>query len=258
MTESWDRSPSKVAVVDDDPAIREVLQELLHEYGFQALPCHGSKDLIDLKELESLDLAIIDLKLDGESGMMLAQRLRTSYDFPIILLTGTGDEVDKIVGLETGADDFLMKPFNPRELIARIRAVLRRYKRNVPAEPEPMAAKAPAPQAPSAGIIPLGELSFICDERRLLDTNLREINLTNSELRLLEFLIENPNRPIDRVELLEHLGGDLSRYMDRTVDVLILRLRRKIEANPSKPVFLQTRRGKGYVFALEDAAVDLQ
>ena len=257
MTESWDRSPSKVAVVDDDPAIREVLQELLHEYGFQALPCHGSKDLIELKELESLDLAIIDLKLDGESGMMLAQRLRTSYDFPIILLTGTGDEVDKIVGLETGADDFLMKPFNPRELIARIRAVLRRYKRNVPAEPEPIVAKAPAPQASSAGIIPLGELSFICDERRLLDTNLREINLTNSELRLLEFLIENPNRPIDRVELLEHLGGDLSRYMDRTVDVLILRLRRKIEANPSKPVFLQTRRGKGYVFALEDAAVDL-
>ncbi|SFK95288.1 two component transcriptional regulator, winged helix family [Pseudovibrio ascidiaceicola] len=256
MAESWDRSPSKVAVVDDDPAIREVLQELLHEYGFQALPCHGSKELIELKELESLDLAIIDLKLDGESGMMLAQRLRTSYDFPIILLTGTGDEVDKIVGLETGADDFLMKPFNPRELIARIRAVLRRYKNNVPAEREPAAAT-PAPHAPSAGIIPLGELSFICDERRLLDKNLREISLTNSELRLLEFLIENPNRPIDRVELLEYLGGDLSRYMDRTVDVLILRLRRKIEANPSKPVFLQTRRGKGYVFALDEAAVDL-
>ena len=245
-----------VAVVDDDPAIREVLQELLHEYGFQALPCHGSKELITLKELESLDLAIIDLKLDGESGMMLAQRLRTSYDFPIILLTGTGDEVDKIVGLETGADDFLMKPFNPRELIARIRAVLRRYKRNVPADRE-TAAVTPSPQAPSAGIIPLGELSFICDERRLLDRNLREVGLTNSELRLLEFLIENPNRPIDRVELLEHLGGDLSRYMDRTVDVLILRLRRKIEANPSKPVFLQTRRGKGYVFALDEAAVDL-
>ncbi|KZL25940.1 response regulator [Pseudovibrio sp. WM33] len=256
MTESWDGSPSKVAVVDDDPAIREVLQELLHEYGFQALPCHGSKELIALIELENLDLAIIDLKLDGESGMMLAQRLRTSYDFPIILLTGTGDEVDKIVGLETGADDFLMKPFNPRELIARIRAVLRRYKRNVPAEPEPTVALA-APQAPSAGIIPLGELSFICDERRLLDKNLWEISLTNSELRLLEFLIENPNRPIDRVELLEYLGGDLSRYMDRTVDVLILRLRRKIEANPSKPVFLQTRRGKGYVFALDEAAVDL-
>ncbi|KZK78216.1 Transcriptional regulatory protein OmpR [Pseudovibrio sp. W64] len=256
MTESWDRSPSKVAVVDDDPAIRDVLQELLHEYGFQALPCHGSKELITLKELESLDLAIIDLKLDGESGMMLAQRLRTSYDFPIILLTGTGDEVDKIVGLETGADDFLMKPFNPRELIARIRAVLRRYKRNVPAEREPTGST-PAPQTPSAGIIPLGELSFICDERRLLDRNLREISLTNSELRLLEFLIENPNRPIDRVELLEYLGGDLSRYMDRTVDVLILRLRRKIEANPSKPVFLQTRRGKGYVFALDEAAVDL-
>lgn len=256
MTESWDRAPSKVAVVDDDPSIREVLQELLHEYGFQALPCHGSKDLIDLQELESLDLAIIDLKLDGESGMMLAQRLRLSYDFPIILLTGTGDEVDKIVGLETGADDFLMKPFNPRELIARIRAVLRRYKRNVPAEREP-SIPAPAPQTVSADIIALGELSFIADERRLLDRDLREINLTNSELRLLEFLIKNPSRPIDRVELLEHLGGDLSRYMDRTVDVLILRLRRKIEANPSKPAFLQTRRGKGYVFALHDTAVDL-
>ncbi len=257
MTESWDRSPSKVAVVDDDPAIREVLQELLHEYGFEALPCHGSKELIAYKELESIDLAIIDLKLDGESGMMLAQRLRMSYDFPIILLTGTGDEVDKIVGLETGADDFLMKPFNPRELIARIRAVLRRYKRNVPAEPASTFSAAPTPQAPNADIIPLGDLSFICDERRLLDKNLREISLTNSELRLLEFLIENPNRPIDRVELLEHLGGDLSRYMDRTVDVLILRLRRKIEANPSKPVFLQTRRGKGYVFTLDEPAADL-
>ncbi len=256
MTESWERAPSKVAVVDDDPSVREVLQELLHEYGFQALPCHGSKDLIELPELETLDLAIIDLKLDGESGMMLAQRLRLSYDFPIILLTGTGDEVDKIVGLETGADDFLMKPFNPRELIARIRAVLRRYKRNVPTDREP-SVSAPAPQTASASIIALGELSFIADERRLLDKDLREINLTNSELRLLEFLIKNPNRPIDRVELLEHLGGDLSRYMDRTVDVLILRLRRKIEANPSKPVFLQTRRGKGYVFALPETAFDL-
>lgn len=251
MTESWDRSPSKVAVVDDDPAIREVLRELLHEYGFHALPCHGSEDLLELEELESLDLAIIDLKLDGESGMMLAQRLRASFDFPIILLTGTGDEVDKIVGLETGADDFLMKPFNPRELIARIRAVLRRYKRVVPVERPSPAHQTQVADPVKPTSISLGDLSFVSEERRLLDANLREVNLTNSELRLLEFLLDNPNRPIDRVELLEHLGGDLSRYMDRTVDVLILRLRRKIEPNPSKPIFLQTRRGKGYVFALE-------
>ena len=129
MSTNWEGPQQRIAVVDDDPSIRSVLKELLCEYGFEPVLCRNSAELLETPDLEQIDLAILDLKLDGENGLMLAQRLRERFEFPIVILTGTGDEVDKIVGLETGADDFLMKPFNPRELIARIRAILRRCAR---------------------------------------------------------------------------------------------------------------------------------
>lgn len=250
MSTIWEGPQPRIAVVDDDPSIRSVLKELLSEYGFKPVLCRNSAELLETPDLEQIDLAILDLKLDGENGLMLAQRLRERFEFPIVILTGTGDEVDKIVGLETGADDFLMKPFNPRELIARIRAILRRCAR-ISAKQNTLAPAAKTEAPKTSEVIALGPLQFLLSERRLINDTQQEVDLTNSELRVLEFFLQNPNRPIDRVELLEHLGGDLSRYMDRTIDVLILRLRRKVEANPSKPVFLQTRRGKGYVFALE-------
>jgi len=163
---------------------------------------------------------------------------------PIVMLTGRGDETDKIVGLEVGADDYLLKPFNPRELIARIRAVLRRYGKGTQ-----------TPVQDTSDQIAFGGFIVNRVERIVSAENGVEISLTNAEYRLLDFFLDRPNEVIARVDLLSEIGSDLTRYMDRTIDVLILRLRRKIEDNPSKPVHLQTRRGQGYIFVTDTTGI---
>ena len=231
---------AKIAVIDDDADMRLALEALLHENGFDQILLTGSHDFNNLGQNPDVDLALIDLKLKGESGLTLAIQIRQNLDLPIVMLTGVGDEVDKIVGLETGADDYLMKPFNPRELVARIRAVLRRYGRPIqPARPSPDA---------NHEILSFGDKTLNASARQLTDGAGDEISLTNAEYRLLEFFLRHPDTIIPRPQLLVELGSDLSQYVDRTIDVLILRLRRKIEVVPSKPVHLQTRRGQGYIF----------
>ncbi len=231
---------AKIAVIDDDSDMRLALESLLFENGFDPILLTGSHDFHALGPDPAVDLTLIDLKLNGESGLSLAMHIRERFDLPIVMLTGVGDEVDKIVGLETGADDYLMKPFNPRELVARIRAVLRRYGRQTSA--------APTPSAPVG--IAFGDKVLNTAERQLYTLSGEEIPLTNAEYRLLEYFLRHPDDIIPRPKLLAELGSDLSQYVDRTIDVLILRLRRKIEAVPSKPVHLQTRRGQGYIFVL--------
>jgi DNA-binding response OmpR family regulator len=234
-----DEAPPRIAIVDDDRDVRETLCALLDNSGFTPISCESSADFLALGDPPPVDLAIIDLRLRGESGLNLAVHIGARYDLPIVMLTGVGDEIDKIIGLETGADDYLMKPFNPRELVARIRAVLRRYGHGVnrvPASPE--------------HTIAFGTKRIDLQSRILLDHAGHEIPLTNGEYRLLEYLVRNPARVISRPELLSELGSDMERYVDRTIDVLILRLRRKIEDTPSKPVHLQTRRSQGYFFQL--------
>ncbi len=233
----------RIAVVDDDPGMRETLADLLAENGFEPILLSGSQEFHDLGNPPPVDLAIIDLKLSGESGLTLAISIRNRLDLPIVMLTGVGDVVDKIVGLETGADDYLMKPFNPRELIARLRAVLRRYT----ASPYSPQRSLPGPEEG----ITFGGNTLDPVRREVYAPDGSVIPLTNAEFRLLEYFLRNPNRIIPRTELLAALGSDLSHYVDRTIDVLILRLRRKIEVAPSKPVHLQTRRGQGYIFVTE-------
>lgn len=237
---------AKIAVIDDDVEIRLALEALLHENGFDPILLTGSHDFHALGPSPNVDLALVDLKLNGESGLALAMHIRERFDLPIVILTGVGDEVDKIVGLETGADDYLMKPFNPRELIARIRAVLRRYGRS--ATPINHVNTLPG----TKGTLTFGDKILNPSERRLMRVNGDEISLTNAEYRLLDFFLRHPDTIIPRPKLLAELGSDLSQYVDRTIDVLILRLRRKIEAVPSKPVHLQTRRGQGYIFVMGD------
>ncbi len=233
---------AKIAVVDDDEGVRLALDSLLFENGFDPILLKSSHEFFALGSKPDVDLALIDLKLNGESGLALAIQIRHLHDLPIVMLTGQGDEVDKIVGLETGADDYIMKPFNPRELVARLRAVLRRYGNNTtPINPQS-----------STGLgIRFGSKILNRTHRQLLSASGDEIPLTNAEFRLLEFFLTNPNRIIPRLELLTELGSDSSNYVDRTIDVLILRLRRKIEDVPSKPVHLQTRRAQGYIFVLD-------
>lgn len=228
-----------IAIVDDDENVRETLSALMRESGFDAVCCPNISSFVALGDPPPVDLALVDLRLRGESGLTLAIHIRERYEIPIVMLTGVGDEIDKIIGLETGADDYLIKPFNPRELVARIRAVLRRYGHGVS-----------KPGASSGQWIVFGMKRIDVQTRRLLDAEGEEIPLTNAEYRLLEYFARNPNRVIPRPELLEELGSDMQRYVDRTIDVLILRLRRKIEPVPSKPVHLQTRRGQGYFFHL--------
>lgn len=230
---------SKIGIVDDEAGIRDALVALLSENEFDPVPMQGSADFAAVHKTIDLDLVLIDLQLSGESGLELAMSIRRTCDLPIVMLTGRGDETDKIVGLEIGADDYMLKPFNPRELIARIRAVLRRYGK---------APSAPQTTVMSGDQIKLGNLQVDREHKIISAPNGDEIALTNAEYRLLDFFLDRPNQIIPRVELLAEIGSDLTRYMDRTIDVLILRLRRKIEENPSKPVHLQTRRGQGYIF----------
>lgn len=221
--------------------MRDALVALLSENQFDPFPM---ADIAQYHEAESrveLDLVLIDLQLRDESGLSLAMDIRKSKDVPIVMLTGRGDETDKIVGLEVGADDYLLKPFNPRELVARIRAVLRRYGKT----------EGGVVGAAERARLSFGRLTVDQKLRVLFDEDGAEISLTNAEYRLLDYFLCRPNQIVHRVDLLSELGSDLSKYVDRTVDVLILRLRRKIEENPSKPVHLQTRRGQGYIFVTE-------
>jgi DNA-binding response OmpR family regulator len=228
----------KIGIVDDEAGMRDALVALLYENQFEPVPMASSDDFAVVQKTVELDLVLIDLQLRGESGLALAMDIRRSGNLPIVMLTGRGDETDKIVGLEIGADDYMLKPFNPRELIARIRAVLRRYGKGELVQPDVTSGHSAA----------FGSLSIDRENRVLSDTSGTEISLTNAEYRLLDFFLSRPNEIIPRVELLAEIGSDLTRYMDRTIDVLILRLRRKIEENPSKPMHLQTRRGQGYIF----------
>lgn len=246
MTQAGASSPGGpvVAIIDDDPDLRRTVAELLAENGFSPLPLPDGPSFLALGPRPAVDLALIDLRLRGENGLTLAIRIRETMGIPIVMLTGRGDEMDKIIGLETGADDYMMKPFNPRELLARLRAVLRRagHPAQVP------------PDRSRSTIWPFGHLRLDQTRRELLDQDGAEIPLTNAEYRLLDYFLRHQNRIIPRTELLTELGNDLSQYMDRTIDVLILRLRRKIETVPSKPVHLQTRRGQGYIFVTDQPA----
>lgn len=231
-------SRPKIGIVDDEAPVREALVALLAENQFHPVPMATIAEYRASDDVTSLDLVLIDLQLNDESGLTLAMDIRRTGDLPIVMLTGRGDDTDKIIGLEVGADDYVLKPFNPRELVARIRAVLRRYGK----------AANPAIGQAVQDKVQFGRLTVDQKQRILFDDKEEEIPLTNAEYRLLEYFLSRPDEVIPRVELLAELGNDLTKYVDRTVDVLILRLRRKIEENPSKPVHLQTRRGQGYIF----------
>ena len=235
----------RILVVDDDPAMRDTLASLLQEDGYDVVLASGSASVPS--DALKLDLALLDLRLGGESGLSLAQKLQRERLLPVIMLSGVGDDVDRILGLELGADDFIIKPFNPRELLARVRAVLRRTVQR-PAQT--------SVESPMEAVLRFGEFSLDLRARCLMKFGGDEVPLTNSEFRVLAFFASHPNRVFSREELLDSLGADQSRYIDRAIDVLILRLRRKIEVSPSKPTYLQTRRGKGYIFVMDEALAD--
>ena len=228
----------KILVVDDDPRLRDLLRRYLGENGFQVLVSENGQAMERLWLREHFDALILDLMMPGEDGLEILKRLRAQKDqTPVIMLTARGEDVDRILGLELGADDYIPKPFNPRELLARINAVLRRRPQADP------------PGAPSMDneIVKFGDFELNLGTR-VLKKNGENVPLTTGEFAVLKSFARHPRQPLSRDKLMEMARGREYEAFDRSLDVQVSRLRKLIEPDPSKPRYLQTVWGLGYVF----------
>ena len=233
-----------ILVVDDDPDIRELLSDYLGENDMRVTTASSGAEMRSALRDEAIDLVMLDLRLEGEDGMQLARQVRETSAVPVIILTGKHDEADRVMGLEIAADDYVTKPFSNRELLARIRAVLRRYH----AQKESLVLERGRKRAYRfAG----WELNILV--RRLTAPDGRRVELSNGEFNLLLALCESPQRVMSRDQLLELSRLHGAEVYDRSIDVQILRLRRKIEVDAAAPQFIRTERGAGYRF---DALVE--
>jgi two-component system phosphate regulon response regulator OmpR len=233
----------KILVVDDDARIRDLLRRYLSQEGFEVIVAEDSKALNRLMLRESADLIVLDLMMPGEDGLSICRRLRAANDrTPIIMLTAKGEDVDRIVGLEVGADDYLGKPFNPRELLARVHAVLRRRP----------AIEAPGAPSSENELVQFGPFSFDLGARTLRKND-HELPLTTGEFAMLKALVRHPRQPLSREKLAQLARGREFEPFDRSLDVQVSRLRKLIETDPATPRFIQTVWGVGYVFVPDGA-----
>lgn len=222
-------------IVDDDERIRGLLRTFLQRNGFLVSVARDAGHARGILSGLEFDLIVMDVMMPGETGVDLTRALRETLDTPILLLTARGETEDRIAGLEAGADDYLAKPFEPKELLLRINAILRRM-------PEP------APQAVTPKMLNLGPVRYDIERAELMQGD-RIVRLTATEVQLMRIFSENLREPVSRARLVEDLGRDTGQAQERAVDVQITRLRRKIEADPKQPRYLQTVRGEGYMLA---------
>jgi two-component system, OmpR family, response regulator len=227
-----------ILIVDDDSSIRALLTEYFAENGLRVSAAANGTEMAAILADAAIDLVVLDLRLAGEDGMAIARRLRSESAIPLIMLTGVRDEADRVMGLELGADDYLTKPFSPRELLARVRTVLRRAKAATPAQARGAEIRA----------FRFGDFELNLRTRRLAGKGGSRIELTNGEFNLLAALLASPQRVMTRDQLIEASRVYDNEVYDRAIDVQILRLRRKIEADPSHPTYILTERGSGYSF----------
>jgi len=228
-----------ILVVDDDPQIRDLLKDYLTQNELRVSVTSNGNGMSAALTEHALDLVVLDLRLGGEDGLALGRKLREESAIPVIMLTGVRDEADRIMGLELGADDYLTKPFSPRELLARIRTVLRRTKGAALTEARQKDVRA----------FRFAEFELNLRTRRLSKIPGQRLELTNGEFNLLAALLAAPQRILTRDQLLESSRVYDNEVYDRSIDVQVLRLRRKIEADPSRPQFILTERGVGYSFS---------
>lgn len=243
-----DNTTIKILVVDDDQRLRDLLRRYLGEQGFQVHVAEHATAMNKLWARERYSLLILDLMLPGEDGLSICRRLRGADDkTPIIMLTAKGEDIDRIIGLEMGADDYLPKPFNPRELLARIHAVLRRRGPDeIPGAPSDM-----------AETVQFGEFVLNLANRTLMRHG-EVISLTTGEFSVLKVFARHPRQPLSREKLMELARGREYEVFDRSLDVQISRLRKLIEPDPSAPRYIQTVWGLGYVFIPDSNPVDNQ
>lgn len=233
----------KILVVDDDVRIRELLRRYLTQEGFDVLQAEDGKSVSRVLMREPVDLIVLDLMLPGEDGLSICRRLRGANDrTPIIMLTAKGEDVDRIVGLEVGADDYLGKPFNPRELLARIHAVLRRRPQQ----------EAPGAPAGENEVVSFGPFVFDLGARTLRKDR-EDLPLTTGEFAMLKTLVRHPRQPLSREKLAQLARGREFEPFDRSLDVQVSRLRKLVEIDASNPRYIQTVWGVGYVFVPDGA-----
>ena len=237
----------RLIVVDDEPDLRSMIAEYLGKHGFTIRTAAGGSELDAHLSAEPADLVILDVNMPGEDGFAIARRIRATSKLAILMLTAADDIVDRVVGLEIGADDYLTKPFDLRELRARIRALLRRA---VPAAaPATSSAAAPAQAAPDPkSRVRFGHVLLDLQSHRLIAADGSEQPLTATEFDLLEAFARHPNRVLSREQLLELANCRAWDVFDRSIDIRIARIRRKVEQDPSNPQTIKTVRGAGYMF----------
>lgn len=238
-----------ILVVDDDPAVRTLLRRCLEGDGYRVEEARAGAEALAVLRRGGIGLITLDLNLPGESGIDLARTIRRDSRVPIIMVTGRGDVIDRVVGLEVGADDYIAKPFHIREMLARVHSVLRRSTADTG-----RGVAAPEPAAQAAG--PATELGFAGFVARtgtmeLLDPAGAAIELTSGDFRLLQVFLERPRRVLSREQIMDLVNGQAWSPLDRTIDNQVARLRKKIEAVPGDPKLIKTVRGVGYIFTPE-------
>lgn len=233
-----------ILIVDDEREIRDLLSRFLNEHGCRTSTANGGQEMRRILANASIDLVVLDIMMPKEDGLVLCRELRSQSNLPVIMLTAMGEDVDRIVGLEMGADDYVAKPFNPRELLARIKAVLRRVQS--------------IPEQPTTQVT--GQVHF---DRWLLDIMKREVidehgvalALSTAEFDLLQAFLNHPQRVLSRDQLLDLARGREAQLFDRSIDTLVSRLRRKLEQDPKNPLLIKTVWGGGYMFTAEPSHV---
>jgi DNA-binding response OmpR family regulator len=226
----------KILVVDDDADLRWMVEKYLSKHEFSVTLAEDGEKMREALEQQSFDLAILDINLPGEDGLSLARYLRSNYQIGIIMLSAAAEVFDRIVGLEMGADDYVTKPFEPRELLARVKSVLRRVQGAIEREAQPDSR------------VKFGAYWLDLESHQLLDEDDQAVSLTSMEFDLLKAFAGNPNKVLDRDQLLSLSHNRDWDPFDRSIDIRITRLRRKIEVEPSRPQIIKTVRGAGYIF----------
>ena len=228
----------KVLVVDDDPKLLDLVIRFLSKEGFEVSGVGSGQAMDEHLSRQQADLIVLDLMLPGEDGLSIARRLRANNTIPILMLSARGEDIDRIIGLEVGADDYLAKPFNPRELSARVKAILRRTQELNPASSQ---------QGQSAERFRFGDYLVNLTTNSVTRGG-EQVSLTAGEFTLLEAFVQHPNRVLSRDRLIELIKGYERSPYDRSIDVRVTRLRKKLETNPDQPQYIRTVWGRGYIF----------